>query len=92
MKGPSWLATIPQFDLIRGMSFDYMHCVLLVVCRLNFACGLAYPSIAKCGTSAELSRRWIVISVVSIHLMKCRGLREALKTLSNIGRVRSVYA
>lgn len=34
VKGPSWLANIPQFDLIRGMSFDYMHCVLLVICRL----------------------------------------------------------
>ena len=34
VKGPSWLGTIPQFDIIKGMSFDYMHCVLLVVCRL----------------------------------------------------------
>lgn len=34
VKGPSWLSTIPQFDIIKGMSFDYMHCVLLVVCRL----------------------------------------------------------
>ena len=34
VKGPSWLSTIPSFDIIRGMSFDYMHCVLLVVCRL----------------------------------------------------------
>lgn len=34
VKGPSWLTTVPQFDLIKGMSFDYMHCVLLGICRL----------------------------------------------------------
>ena len=32
VKGPSWLRTIQSFDLIRGMSFDYMHCVLLITC------------------------------------------------------------
>ena len=34
MKGPSWLCVIPGFDMIDGMSMDYMHCVLLGVCRL----------------------------------------------------------
>lgn len=33
VKGPSWLTVVPSFDLIQGMSFDYMHCVLLGVCR-----------------------------------------------------------
>lgn len=33
MKGPSWLTVVPSFNLIQGMSFDYMHCVLLGVCR-----------------------------------------------------------
>ena len=33
VKGPSWLAIVPSFDLIRGTSVDYMHCVLLGVCR-----------------------------------------------------------
>ena len=31
MKGPTWMSTIPKFDVIKGCSFDYMHCVL---CRL----------------------------------------------------------
>lgn len=34
VKGPSWLSTVPTFDLVKGMSCDYMHCVLLGVCRL----------------------------------------------------------
>ena len=34
MKGPSCLEIIPKFDIIRGMSFEYMHCVLLGVTRL----------------------------------------------------------
>ena len=34
MKGPSWLQTIPHFDMFRGMSFDYMHCVLLGIARM----------------------------------------------------------
>ena len=34
MKGPTWLSTVPGFDVIRGCSFDYMHCVLLNVSRL----------------------------------------------------------
>lgn len=33
VKGPSWLCTVPGFDMIAGMSTDYMHCVLLGVCR-----------------------------------------------------------
>ena len=34
VKGPSCLSTIPQFDIVRGMSFDYMHCILLGVALL----------------------------------------------------------
>lgn len=34
IKGPSWLCIIPLYDLIDGMSIDYMHCVLLGVGRL----------------------------------------------------------
>ena len=34
VKGPSWLITIPSFELIDGMSIDYMHCVLLGVTRM----------------------------------------------------------
>lgn len=34
VKGPSWLCVIPGYDVIAGMSTDYMHCVLLGVCRL----------------------------------------------------------
>ena len=33
IKGPSWLSTIPHYDLIRGTSIDYMHCILLGVCK-----------------------------------------------------------
>ena len=33
MKGPSWLAAIPHYDIIRGTTIDYMHAVLLGVCR-----------------------------------------------------------
>lgn len=33
VKGPSVLASLPYFDLINGMIPDYMHCVLLGVCR-----------------------------------------------------------
>lgn len=34
MKGPSWLEIVPEFDMIKGMSVDYMHCVLLGVTRV----------------------------------------------------------
>ena len=34
VKGPSCLEIIPEFNLISGMSFDYMHNVLLGVTRL----------------------------------------------------------
>lgn len=36
MKGPSWLDTLRGFNIIRGSSVDYMHCVLLGVCRQLF--------------------------------------------------------
>ena len=34
MKGPTWLSVVPDFDIIDGVSIDYMHAVLLGVCRL----------------------------------------------------------
>ena len=34
VKGPSWLSTVPNFDLVQGVAVDYMHCVLLGVTRL----------------------------------------------------------
>lgn len=34
VKGPCCLATVPCFDIIGGMSADYMHCVLLGVTRM----------------------------------------------------------
>ena len=33
IKGLSWLSIVPHFDIIQGTSIDYMHCVLLGVCR-----------------------------------------------------------
>lgn len=33
VKGLSWLSAVPYFDIIRGTTVDYMHCVLLGVCR-----------------------------------------------------------
>ena len=33
IKGPSAVVDLPKFDLINGMVPDYMHCVLLGVCR-----------------------------------------------------------
>ena len=34
MKGPSWLCCIPEYNFIKGMSVDYMHCILLGITRL----------------------------------------------------------
>ena len=34
IKGPTYLSSIPKYDLIRGTTIDYMHCVLLGVTRL----------------------------------------------------------
>jgi len=33
IKGPSAIVDLPKFDVINGMVPDYMHCVLLGVCR-----------------------------------------------------------
>lgn len=32
VKGPSWLAAIPHYDVICGTTVDYMHAILLGVC------------------------------------------------------------
>ena len=34
VKGPSWLSTIPNYDLLRSNVIDYMHCVLLGVTKM----------------------------------------------------------
>ena len=34
MKGPSWLSCLRSFDLVNGMSPDYMHCALLGVTKV----------------------------------------------------------
>ncbi len=36
VKGPSWLSILPGYDVVDGMTVDYMHCVLLGVCRQLF--------------------------------------------------------
>ena len=33
IEGPSWLSTISHYGFIEGTSIDYMHCVLLDVCK-----------------------------------------------------------
>ena len=33
IEGPSWLDTSREFDCVRGTAVDYMHCVLLGVCK-----------------------------------------------------------
>lgn len=34
IKGPTALALLPSFNLVKGIAVDYMHCILLGVCRL----------------------------------------------------------
>ena len=34
VKGPSWLSSLMYFNLVRGSIIDYMHTVLLGVCRV----------------------------------------------------------
>ena len=34
IKGPSWLMKLSHYDIIKGTSIDYMHCVLLGVTKL----------------------------------------------------------
>jgi len=34
IKGPPWLMKLTHYDIIRGTSIDYMHCVLLGVMKL----------------------------------------------------------
>ena len=34
VKGPSWLSTIPNYNIIQGNVIDYMHCVLLGVTKM----------------------------------------------------------
>ena len=33
VKGPSWLGHFPAYDIIRGTTVDYMHQLILGVCR-----------------------------------------------------------
>ena len=34
VKGPSWLCTVPNYNLIGGNVVDYMHCVLLGITKM----------------------------------------------------------
>ena len=34
VKGPSWLSTILNYNIIQGNVIDYMHCVLLGVTKM----------------------------------------------------------
>ena len=34
VKGPSWLSCLKSFDIVKGMSPDYMHCALLGVTKM----------------------------------------------------------
>lgn len=58
VKGPSWLSTIPYYDQINGMSVDYMHCVLLGVCRLTLRLWLQFVVHWKAFTCTWCSPLW----------------------------------
>lgn len=47
IKGPSALTHLPMFDLINGMVPDYMHCVLLGVCRYMASLWMDSKSISE---------------------------------------------
>lgn len=34
VKGPCWLSTLQNFNLVHGMSPDYMHCALIGAAKL----------------------------------------------------------
>ncbi|KXJ13019.1 hypothetical protein AC249_AIPGENE28187 [Exaiptasia diaphana] len=34
VKGSTWFMFVPKFDIVRGISIDYMHCVLLGVMKM----------------------------------------------------------
>ena len=33
IKGPSWFGGLQYYDIIEGTGIDYMHCVLIGVCK-----------------------------------------------------------
>lgn len=80
MKGPSWLATIPEYDLAEGVSYDYMHCVLLGVTQLLLRMWF---------TSSFHGKAWYLGSAVKEidnHLCNIRPPDEIQRTPRSIER------
>lgn len=74
VKGPSPLAIVPKFDLVRGVAMDYMHCVLWALFVFYFVCGLIPVTIMSPGTLGDVSWR-LMTSYVQFSLqMKCQEL------------------
>jgi hypothetical protein len=59
---------VPYFDIIRGTSVEYMHCILLGVCRHLLLQTKVIT--VHLGILARISNDWIGVYYSINHLMK----------------------
>ena len=73
IKGPSWFSGLKHHDIIEGTGIDYMHCVLLGICKRLL--GLWFDS----GEAADYK--------ISSRLAEVDARLAAIKSPNNISRV-----
>ena len=66
MFGVTWLCAVPHFDIIRGTSVDYMHCILLGVCRHLLE---LWINTSQYGILGRISNNWTSV-YYSLSLLK----------------------
>ena len=58
VKGPSWLAVIPSYNIVEGNVVDYMHCVLLGVTKMLLKLWFDTENSSEmwyCGTKVQIA-------------------------------------
>ena len=69
-KGPTALALLPSFNLVKGIAVDYMHCILLGVCRLLLRLWLNTEHHQSLWYIGGKLKKWMNYYVKSSRLMK----------------------
>ena len=95
IKGPSWLATIPQFNIIEALSFDYMHIVCLGIVRLVLhlwfdSTHSKQPWYLRCHIK-EIDRMLCAITPPDEILRAPRSIEGTLKYWKGIYRVSALF-
>lgn len=78
IKGPSWFSGLKHHDIIDGMGIDYIHCVLLSICKRLLRLWFDSGETADYKINSRIAR-WMQDSPPLSHQIIFQGFLSQLK-------------